>query len=120
MLACTELRIRHGRLLLRKHAQEAYLPCCFRAHDLSPGDLKDGAQHSLLARVEGALVAAPLTDMRDRLYFFLISALCASCYAAGASSRTINRDALSASDLLKLVNPFIGTANGGNVFPGEF
>lgn len=59
------------------------------------------------------------TDMKDRLNFFLITALCSSCYSAGASSRTVTSDALSASDLLKLVNPFIGTTNGGNVFPGE-
>lgn len=57
--------------------------------------------------------------MKDRLNFFLITALCSSCYSAGASSRTVTSDALEASDLLKLVNPFIGTTNGGNVFPGE-
>ena len=48
--------------------------------------------------------------------------------AAAARPRNVVRDVkdttkmgttVSASDLLKLVNPFIGTTNGGNVFPGE-
>ena len=48
--------------------------------------------------------------------------------AAAARPRNVVRDVkdttkmettVSSSDLLKLVNPFIGTTNGGNVFPGE-
>lgn len=50
VLACTDLRIRHGRLLLRKHAQEAYLHHAASGHmTFLPGDLKDEGNHLLLA-----------------------------------------------------------------------
>lgn len=55
------------------------------------------------------------------LLFLYATAVTASVpRASGSSNNALRGSDQNSTDLLSLVNPFIGTTNGGNVFPGSF